>query len=121
MVAAMEDEYRRSSGAISPSDSLEDDVVVVITAAVLEAGEDGEDESLPREVTPDGGIFSGASEASAASNDCEFKFSRCRADVPFSGKGMRVFLRGRMPILAACRPCRAPAPTLKSGKSLIRG
>ena len=98
MVAAMvEDEDRRSSGAISPSDSLEDDVVVVITAAVLEAGEDGEDESLPREVTPDGGIFSGASEASAASNDCEFKFSRRRADVPFSGKGMRVFLRGRMP------------------------
>ena len=114
MVAAMEAEDRRSSGGTSSRDSLEEIIVIPVL----------EDESS-RDDTPDGGIFSGASEASA-SNDCEFELSR-RTVLPLSGKGHEFSSRATL-ARAHAMPCPAmpglsccSRPQLKSGKSLIRG
>ena len=101
MVAAMEEEDRRSSGgtssAISPRDSLEE----IIINPVLE------DESS-RDVTPVIGIFSGASEASA-SYDCEFEFSR-RTVLPLSGKRCEFSWRAT-PARAHAMPRHATGPS----------
>ena len=50
-----------------------------------------EEEGSSRDLTPDGGIFSGASEASNASNDCEFEFMRRTVVVPLSGMEYEFF------------------------------
>ena len=67
-------------------DSLEEIVNVDDTAITVL-----EEEGSSRDLTPDGGIFSGASEASNASNDCEFEFMRRTVVVPLSGMEYELF------------------------------
>ena len=56
---------------------------IEMDAVVAAMSEEAEEDSSSRDVTPDGGVFSGgASEASAASNAGEFEFSR----PPLSGR-----------------------------------